>query len=132
MRDELDTPASDEPFALRALAILRRRAVLAFAVFAVTLVASAAVAVALPDLFRSTATVLVERQLPETVVRPAVAGELESRLHVIRQEILSRARLTATVKYPSREVRDIVMGSGMERGAAASYDQLENLLGRLQ
>lgn len=98
MRDELDTPASDEPFALRALAILRRRAVLAFAVFAVTLVASAAVAVALPDLFRSTATVLVERQLPETVVRPAVAGELESRLHVIRQEILSRARLTDLIK----------------------------------
>jgi uncharacterized protein YndB with AHSA1/START domain len=44
----------------------------------------------------------------------------------------SKTRLTATVKYPSREVRDIVMGSGMERGAAASYDQLENLLGRLQ
>ena len=37
---------------------------------------------------------LVERQLPETVVRPAVSGELESRLHVIKQEILSRARLT--------------------------------------
>jgi uncharacterized protein YndB with AHSA1/START domain len=43
-----------------------------------------------------------------------------------------KTRLTATVKYPSREVRDIVMGSGMERGAAASYDQLESLLGRLQ
>jgi polysaccharide chain length determinant protein (PEP-CTERM system associated) len=98
MRDELDTPASDEPFALRALAILRRRAVLAFAVFAVTLVASAAVALSLPDLFRSSAVVLVERQLPETVVRPAVAGELESRLHVIRQEILSRARLTDLIK----------------------------------
>jgi uncharacterized protein YndB with AHSA1/START domain len=44
----------------------------------------------------------------------------------------NKTRLTATVKYPSREVRDIVMNSGMERGAAASYDQLENLLGRLQ
>src|SRR5262249_33652079 len=98
MRDELDTPASDEPFALRAFAILRRRAVLAFAVFTVMLIASAAVALALPDLFRSTAVVLVERQLPETVVRPEVAGELESRLHVIRQEILSRARLTDLIK----------------------------------
>ena len=117
MRDELDTPASDEPFALRALAILRRRAVLAFAVFAVTLVASAAVALSLPDLFRSTAVVLVERQLPETVVRPAVAGELESRLHVIRQEILSRARLTDLIKrfdlYP--DVRRTDMERAIEQ-----------------
>jgi uncharacterized protein YndB with AHSA1/START domain len=44
----------------------------------------------------------------------------------------TKTRLTATVKYPSRQVRDMVMGSGMERGAAASYDQLENLLARLQ
>jgi uncharacterized protein YndB with AHSA1/START domain len=44
----------------------------------------------------------------------------------------NKTRLIATVKYPSREVRDIVMSSGMERGAATSYDQLENLLGRLQ
>ena len=56
MRDELETPAPDEPFALRALAILRRRAVLAFAVFAVVLVAAVAVAVALPDLYRANAT----------------------------------------------------------------------------
>jgi polysaccharide biosynthesis transport protein len=94
MRDELDAPVSDEPFALRALAILRRRSVLAVSVFAVVLVGTTAIALALPDLFRASAVVLVERQLPETVVRPAVSGELESRLHVIRQEILSRARLT--------------------------------------
>src|SRR6185436_14267088 len=68
------------------------------AVFAVVLVAAVAVALTLPDLFRSSAVVLVERQLPETVVRPAVNGELESRLHVIRQEILSRARLTELIK----------------------------------
>ena len=46
MRDELDAPASDEPFALRAFAILRRRAVLAAAVFGVVLVAAVAVALA--------------------------------------------------------------------------------------
>ena len=111
MRDELDTPASDEPFALRALAILRRRAVLAFAVFAVVLVAAVTVALSLPDLFRSTAVVLVERQLPETVVRPAVTGELESRLHVIRQETLSRARLTELINrydlYPDLRHTDM-------------------------
>ena len=41
--------------------------------------------------------VLVERQLPDTLVRPALSGELESRLHVIQQEILSRARLTGLI-----------------------------------
>ena len=111
MRDELDTPASDEPSALRALAILRRRAVLAFAVFAVVLVAAVTVALSLPDLFRSNAVVLVERQLPETVVRPAVTGELESRLHVIRQETLSRARLTELINrfdlYPDLRHTDM-------------------------
>ena len=117
MRDDLDTPASDEPFALRALAILRRRAVLAFAVFAVVLVAAVAVSLSLPDLFRSSAVVLVERQLPETVVRAAVSGELESRLHVIRQEILSRARLTELINrydlYP--DVRRADMEQAIEQ-----------------
>lgn len=36
-----------------------------------------------------------------------------------------KTRLTVTASYPSRDVRDMVLGSGMERGAAASYDRLE-------
>jgi polysaccharide biosynthesis transport protein len=108
-----DTPAAapEEPFVIRAFDILRRRAMLAFGVFALVLVSSVAVALSLPDLFRATAVVLVERQLPETVVRPAVSGELESRLHVIKQEILSRARLTDLIKrydlYPELRERDM-------------------------
>ena len=108
-----DTPtaAPEEPFVIRALAILRRRAMLAFGIFALVLVSSVAIALSLPDLFRATAVVLVERQLPETVVRPAVTGELESRLHVIKQEILSRARLTDLIKrfdlYPELRKRDM-------------------------
>lgn len=117
MRDELDAPASDEPFAIRAFGILRRRAMLASAVFAVVLVAAVAVALTLPDLYRSSAVVLVERQLPETVVRPAVSGELESRLHIIRQEILSRARLTELINrydlYP--DVRHTDMDRAIEQ-----------------
>jgi uncharacterized protein YndB with AHSA1/START domain len=38
-----------------------------------------------------------------------------------------KTRLTVTSKYPSREVRDIVLGTGMERGAAISYDRLEDV-----
>lgn len=43
-----------------------------------------------------------------------------------------KTRLTATVQYPSLEVRDIVMGTGMSHGAGLSYDRLEELLARLQ
>jgi uncharacterized protein YndB with AHSA1/START domain len=43
-----------------------------------------------------------------------------------------KTRLTATVRYPSREVRDMVLGSGMTKGAGISYDRLEELLAELQ
>ena len=39
-----------------------------------------------------------------------------------------KTRLTATVRYPSREVRDAVLASGMARGAGISYDRLEDLV----
>jgi hypothetical protein len=35
--------------------------------------------------------------------------------------------LTATCEYPSKDVRDMVIGTGMERGAATSYDRLEEV-----
>ncbi|HET7694760.1 MAG TPA: SRPBCC family protein [Vicinamibacterales bacterium] len=38
-----------------------------------------------------------------------------------------KTRLIATVEYPTREVRDMVRASGMERGAALSYDRLEEV-----
>lgn len=41
-------------------------------------------------------------------------------------------RLTATVRYPSKVVRDAVIASGMARGAGLSYDRLEDLLAQLQ
>jgi len=39
--------------------------------------------------------------------------------------------LTAIVEYPSKEVRDFVVASGMEHGAAESYDKLAELLAEL-
>ena len=33
-----------------------------------------------------------------------------------------------TVLYPSKEARDATIASGMERGVAASYDRLEDLV----
>lgn len=43
-----------------------------------------------------------------------------------------KTRMTATVRYPSREVRDMVIATGMSRGAAISYDRLEDLVAELQ
>jgi uncharacterized protein YndB with AHSA1/START domain len=43
-----------------------------------------------------------------------------------------KTRLTVTARYPSLEVRDIVLGTGMARGAGLSYDRLEDLVAELQ
>jgi uncharacterized protein YndB with AHSA1/START domain len=43
-----------------------------------------------------------------------------------------KTRMTATVRYESLEVRDMVLASGMSRGAGISYDRLEDLVAALQ
>jgi polysaccharide chain length determinant protein (PEP-CTERM system associated) len=71
-----------------------RRKWLAILVLLVPLAAGSSVIFSLPSLYRSTATVLVERQrVPEEFVRPTVTSELETRLQTISQGVLSRARL---------------------------------------
>jgi len=84
--------------AVRVVAILRRRALMATVAFATVLAAAIAFAVYLPDLYKASAIVTIERPLPDGVVRPTVSNELESRLYQIRQEVLSRERLTGLIK----------------------------------
>src|SRR5260221_5606731 len=43
-----------------------------------------------------------------------------------------KTRFTATVRYPSLEVRDMVLATGIARGAGISYDALEELVAELQ
>jgi len=77
-----------------ALAVWSRRRWLAVAGFVLPLTAGVSVITFLPNMYRSTATVLVDRQqIPETFVRSTVTSALETRLHTISQEILSRSRL---------------------------------------
>lgn len=52
----------------------------------------------------------------------------ESQVTAVFTEHEAKTTLTATVLYPSKEVRDIVIKSGMEHGAAESYDKLAELL----
>jgi polysaccharide chain length determinant protein (PEP-CTERM system associated) len=96
-RDILST-GQDDSMVLRSLEMLRRRKLVALVVFTTVLASAVTFALYLPNLYRATSVVLVERAVSEQFVRAAVGGELESRLHIIKQEILSRARLTHLIK----------------------------------
>jgi uncharacterized protein YndB with AHSA1/START domain len=52
----------------------------------------------------------------------------ESQVTGVFVEQAGKTTLTGTVLYPSKEVRDAVVNSGMEHGAAESYDRLAELL----
>jgi uncharacterized protein YndB with AHSA1/START domain len=52
----------------------------------------------------------------------------ESQVTTVLTEQDGKTTLTATVLYASKEVRDAVIQSGMEHGAAESYDKLAELL----
>jgi uncharacterized protein YndB with AHSA1/START domain len=43
-------------------------------------------------------------------------------------ERAGKTTLTMTVRYASKEVRDMVLASPMEQGVAASFDGLEKML----
>jgi polysaccharide chain length determinant protein (PEP-CTERM system associated) len=82
----------------RVWALWNRRKWLGIVVFLLPLTAATAVIMALPDLYQSTALVMIERQqVPEAFVRSTVTSELEIRLHTISQEILSRSRLESLI-----------------------------------
>jgi uncharacterized protein YndB with AHSA1/START domain len=53
--------------------------------------------------------------------------DVESVVSAAFTEEAGQTRITVSCTYPSREVRDTVMGSGMEKGAALSYDRLEDV-----
>ncbi len=67
---------------------------------------------------------------PERVVNTEIFEEypdVESVVTTLFAEEKGKTRLTVTAAYPSVEVRDMVLKSGMDRGAALSYDRLEEV-----
>ncbi|MEP6917349.1 MAG: SRPBCC family protein [Acidobacteriota bacterium] len=54
--------------------------------------------------------------------------DVESVVTALLTEENGKTRLTTTVVYPSREVRDMVLATGMARGAGISYDRLEDVV----
>jgi uncharacterized protein YndB with AHSA1/START domain len=72
---------------------------------------------------------------PSRLVFTEIFEKFPDTVSVVTTEFTEEAgktRMTATVRYPSLEVRDMVIASGMARGAGISYDRLEDLVAELQ
>lgn len=77
----------------------------------------------------------IEINPPERIVFTEIFEDFPDTVSVVTSvltEESGKTRLTATIRYPSVEVRDAVIASGMSHGAGLSYDRLEDLLAELQ
>lgn len=75
-----------------------RRKWLGLVLFAVPFASLASMAVTMPNLYSSSATVLVEQlQVPEGFVKSSVIGEADTRLHMIREKLLNRSSLVELI-----------------------------------
>jgi polysaccharide chain length determinant protein (PEP-CTERM system associated) len=93
------------------LDVWQRRKWIAAVVLCAVSAAAVTTAASLPDLYQTSATVLVERpDVSEAFVRPSVTAELETRIKTIDQRVMSRERLTEVITrlglYP--ELRGVV------------------------
>ena len=80
-------------------AILWQRRIFVITTFAVLFVASIVAAFALPTIYRSTATLLVQSQdLPSTIVESPTTGAIQQRIARIRERVLSRGDLIAIIE----------------------------------
>ncbi len=76
------------------LGVLRRRRGLMLLVFAALFAVAAVVAVALPPVYRSTATILIkEQEIPQEFVRSTVTSFADERIQVISQQVMTRSTL---------------------------------------
>jgi uncharacterized protein YndB with AHSA1/START domain len=72
---------------------------------------------------------------PSRLVFTEIFEQFPNSISVVTAEFTDeggKTRLTTTVRYPSPEVRDAVLASGMARGAGISYDRLEDLVAELR
>ena len=72
---------------------------------------------------------------PERVVFTEIFAafpDVESTVTAVLTEEGGKTRLTATCVYPTKDVRDGVLNSGMTRGAGISYDRLDDVVRELR
>lgn len=83
----------------KALDILQRRFWVAVIPFLIALGATVTIVTALPDVYQSHATVVIEtQQIPTELVRSTVTSALETRLQIISQQVLSRDGLEGLIE----------------------------------
>lgn len=72
---------------------------------------------------------------PSRLVFTEIFEQFPDSVSVVTTELTEedgKTRFTAIVRYPSLEVRDMVLTSGMARGSGISYDRLEDLVLEMQ
>jgi uncharacterized protein YndB with AHSA1/START domain len=72
---------------------------------------------------------------PSRLVFTEIFAQFPDSVSVVTTELTDedgKTRMTATVRYPSLAVRDMVLASGMSHGAGISYDRLDDLVAALQ
>jgi uncharacterized protein YndB with AHSA1/START domain len=72
---------------------------------------------------------------PSRLVFTEIFAQFPDSVSVVTAEFTDedgKTRMTATVRYPSLDVRDMVLASGMSHGAGISYDRLDDLVAALQ
>jgi uncharacterized protein involved in exopolysaccharide biosynthesis len=80
------------------LAVLKRRKKPLLGTLAVILIASVGVALGLPAIYRSAATILIEQQeMPEDLVRSTITSFADQRIQTISQRVMTTANLTEII-----------------------------------
>jgi len=72
---------------------------------------------------------------PERLVYTEIYEPFPDRESIVTQVLTDeggKTRLTVTARYSTIDVRDMVLKTGMEKGAAISYDRLEDVVRELQ
>ena len=87
------------------VAILRRRSKPMLTAFFSMAAVGLLVAVVLPPVYRSTATILIEEQaVPQDLVRSTITTYADQRIETIKQHVLSRATLWGIVTLAPRKL----------------------------
>lgn len=130
------SPSDPGPGLDLAVGVWLRRKWLALIVFVAAFAGIVSLTLSLPNLYRATATVLVERQVSEAFVRPSVTTELETRIQTIHKQVMSRDRLSDVIRrlnlYP--DLRGAVameaLVERMRKDVEFGVSGVENMNGR--
>jgi hypothetical protein len=88
-----------QPTLLDYLAILQRRAWLILGTFAAALALGVAVVLAIPPVYRSAGSILIEsQQIPTDIVQSAVSSYADERIELIKQRVMTRENLLGIIR----------------------------------